>query len=83
LPLDDAKLLDPAKPRLHNGQVAPNQAAKAARQDAMAKALVKAGPVAVAILGGSHDLTDALNRQGAAGVEYLRVSVRAYKELAG
>jgi hypothetical protein len=49
----------------------------------MAKALLKAGPVAVAILGGSHDLTGALNRKGAAGLEYLRVSVRAHKELAG
>jgi hypothetical protein len=37
----------------------------------------------VAVLGGSHDLTDALNRQGAAGLEYLRVSVQAYKEWQG
>jgi hypothetical protein len=82
LPLDDAKLLDLAKPRLHNGQVVPDPAAKAKRQDAMAQALLKAGPVAVAVIGGSHDLTDALNRQGAAGTEYLRISVREYKELA-
>jgi hypothetical protein len=82
LPLDDAKLLDAAKPRFHNGQMVPNHAANTAHQDAMAKALLKAGPVAVAVLGGSHDLTDALNRQGAAGLEYLRVSVRAYKDLA-
>jgi hypothetical protein len=80
LPLDDAKLLDAAKPRLHNGQVVPDQAAKAKRQDAMAQALLKAGPVAEAVLGGSHDLTDSLNRQGAVGLEWLRMSVRAYKE---
>jgi hypothetical protein len=57
LPLDDAKQLDAAKPQLHNGQVVPDPAAKAKRQDAMAQALLKAGPVAVAILAGSHDLT--------------------------
>jgi hypothetical protein len=83
LPLDDAKLLDAAKPRLLNGQVVPNHAAKAARQDAMTLALLKAGPVAVAILGGSHDLTDALNRQGAGGLEHLRVTVQPYKDVAG
>jgi hypothetical protein len=77
LPLDDAKLLDAARPRLHNGQVVPDPAAKAKRQDSMAQTLLKAGPVAVAILGGSHDLTEAL-RQEAAGVEYLLVSVRVY-----
>jgi hypothetical protein len=67
LPLDDAKLLDTAKPRLRNGQVVPNHAAKAARQGGMVRALLKAGPVAVAVLGGSHDLTDALNPRGRQG----------------
>jgi hypothetical protein len=81
-PLDDAKLLDAAKPRLHNGQVVPDPAAKAKRQGAMAKALLKTGPVVVAVVGGSHDLTDALNRQGAAGIEYLRLTVQSYKDLA-
>jgi hypothetical protein len=52
LPLDDARLLDAAKPRLHNGQVVPDPDAKSKRQDAMAQALLKAGPVAVAIPGG-------------------------------
>jgi hypothetical protein len=45
--------------------------------------LVKARPVAVAILDGSHDLIEALGRQETAGLEYLRVSVQACKELAG
>jgi hypothetical protein len=83
LPLDDAKLLDAAKPRLHNGQVVPDPAAKGKRQDAMAQTLLKAGPVAVAVLGGSHDLTEALGRQDAPGLEYLRVSVQAHSDLAG
>jgi hypothetical protein len=83
LPLDDAKTVDAAKPRLHNGQVVPDPAAKAKRQAAMAQALLKAGPVAVAILGGSHDPTDALGRLDEAGVEYLRVTVQAYKDLVG
>jgi hypothetical protein len=83
LPLDDVKLLDAAKPRFRNGQVVPNHAAKAARQDGMAQAPLKARPVAVAILGGSHDLTDALGRQGGEEIEYLRVFVGTYKEPAG
>jgi hypothetical protein len=83
LPFDDATLLDAAKPLLDNGQIVPDLAAKAKRQDSMAQALLKAESVAVAVLGGSHDLTDALNRQGAAGLEYLRVALQVYKDVAG
>jgi hypothetical protein len=39
--------------------------------------------VAVAILGGSHDRTDASDRQNAAAVAYVGVSVQAYKDVAG
>jgi hypothetical protein len=52
LPFDNATLLGAAKPRLHNGQVVPDHAAKAKRQEAFTQKLLKAGPVAVAILGG-------------------------------
>jgi hypothetical protein len=83
LPLADPKLPDAAKPQLHNGQIVPDSVAKAARQDALARTLLKGGPVAVAVLGGSHDLTDALNRQGEAGLDDLRVTARAYKDVAG
>jgi hypothetical protein len=83
LPFDDATLLDVAMLRLHNGQVVPNQAANAKRQDWMAKTLLQARPMALAVLGGSPDLTDALNRQGVGGLEYLRVTVQAYKDVAG
>jgi hypothetical protein len=81
LPLDDAKLLDAAKPRLKNGEVVPDAAAKAARQDAMVRALLKAGPVAVAVLGGAHDLREALASDGGAGCEYMRVNVAVFREM--
>jgi hypothetical protein len=60
--------------------VAIDPAAKVKRQDAMVQALVNAGPVAVAVLGGDHDLTDSLKRLGGA-CEYLRVTVQAYQEV--
>jgi hypothetical protein len=81
LPLDDEALLDAAKPRLKNGEVVPDPAAKAARQDGMVRALLKAGPVAVAVLGGAHDLTDSAQRVASPGSEYLRVTVQAYQEV--
>jgi hypothetical protein len=47
----------------------------------MAKVLAEAGPLAVAVLGGAHDLTVPLGAYG--GVDYLRVSVRAMSEVDG
>ena len=41
-----------------------------------------AGKVAVFVLGGEHDLADAFRRQGL-GVEFLRVTTRAYRKAAG
>jgi hypothetical protein len=73
-PPDDAALLDAANPLLDNAS------AMAAREMAMAKkALAAAGPLAVIICGGSHDLAAALQGQDC---EYLRVWVRGYAEAA-
>jgi hypothetical protein len=81
LPLDDAALLDAAKPRLKNGEVVPDPAAKVARQDGMVRTLLKAGPIAVAVLGGAHDLTANVQRVAPPWCEYLRVTVKAYQEV--
>jgi hypothetical protein len=40
------------------------------------------GPVVIVILGGNHDLTEALARH-APGVRYVRVGTTAYGEMAG
>jgi hypothetical protein len=79
LPLDDAKLLDAARPKLSNGKVASNPFAAVFREAWMARTLAEAGPVAVAVLGGAHNLKEPLGTVG--GVEYLRVSVRATDEV--
>jgi hypothetical protein len=81
LPLDDAALLDAAKPRLKNSEVVPNQAANMARQDGMVRTLVKAGAVAVAILGGAHDLTASMQQVAPPRCEYVRVNVKSYHEV--
>jgi hypothetical protein len=83
LPLDDAALLDATKPRLKNGEVAPDPAAKVARQDEMVRKLVKAGPVAAAVLGGVHDLVESVQRVAPLGCEYVRVMVKAHQDFAG
>jgi hypothetical protein len=79
LPLDDAKLLDAARPKLSDGKVASHPFATVFREAWMAKTLTEAGPVAVAVLRGAHDLKEPLGT--ARGVEYLRVSVRAMDEV--
>jgi hypothetical protein len=79
LPLDDAKLLDAAKPKLGDGKLASNPFAAVFREAWMARTLTEAGPVAVAVLGGAHNLKGPLGTVG--GVEYLRVTVRAMGEV--
>jgi hypothetical protein len=79
LPLDDVKLLNAAKPKLCDGKLASNPFAAVFREAWTAKTLTEAGPLAVAVLGGAHDLKEPLGTVG--GVEYLRVSVRALDEV--
>ena len=50
-----------------------------AREDAMIKRLLRQ-PVSIVVLGMAHDLTDNVKRM--AGVEYIRVEVKALWEFA-
>jgi hypothetical protein len=56
LPLDDADLLDAARPVIKGGEVKPDPGQVKARQEALVKAALKTGPLGVIVLGGSHDL---------------------------
>src|SRR5262249_55662902 len=56
LPLDDAELLDAARPVTPAGEVKAGAAKVRARQDARVKAVLQSGPVALIALGGAHDL---------------------------
>jgi hypothetical protein len=77
LPLDDAKLLDAAGPMVPGGKQ--DSAAVADREAAMIKKALAAGPVAVIVCGGSHDLSAAVLRADQTA-EYIRVATRGYEE---
>jgi hypothetical protein len=46
----------------------------------MVRAALKAGPVAVLVLGGAHDLSGAVRRLAGGDCEYLRVTTARYAE---
>jgi hypothetical protein len=81
LPLEDAVALEKAKPISPSGGVKLDPVKLEARHDAQVKAMMKEGPVAVIVLGGSHDLTASIKRfRGSC--EYLRVTTKRFKEIA-
>jgi hypothetical protein len=81
LPLEDAVALERAKPISPSGGVNLDPVKLEARHDAHVKATMKEGPVAVIVLGGSHDLTASIQRFNGS-CEYLRVTTKRFKEIA-
>ena len=81
LPLEDADALQMAKPITPSGTVKLDPVKIEARHDAQVKAVMKEGPVAVIVLGGSHDLSASVRRLGDGNCEYLRVATRRFKEI--
>jgi hypothetical protein len=79
LPLDDARLLDAAKPG-RGGEV--ERAKLEARHDAQVKAALASGPCSLLVLGGGHDLSPSVRRLGGAA-EYIRVTTGRYREFVG
>lgn len=82
LPLEDAAALKQAKPITAEGKVELDPQKLEARHDAQVRAAMKEGPVAVIILGGSHDLTQSVQRLGKGNTEYLRVTTTRFKDIA-
>lgn len=80
-PLDEADLLKTANP-IQGGKIAFDAAADEAREDTMARRLMAAGPVAVVILGGEHDLADNL-RKVSRSHTYTKLQTPKYLELEG
>jgi hypothetical protein len=62
LPLDDAELLDEAKPITPEGKVRLDPEKLKARQDAQVKSLLEKGAFGLIVLGGAHDLRDSVRR---------------------
>jgi hypothetical protein len=53
-----------------------------ARQEAIVRAALKVGSVALLVLGGAHDLSGSVRRLAGGDCEYLRVSTQRYAEFA-
>jgi hypothetical protein len=80
LPLDDARLLDAAKP---SGRGEVERAKLEARHDAQVKAALASGPCSLLVLGGGHDLSASVRRLGSGSTEYVRVTTSRFRESAG
>jgi hypothetical protein len=81
--LEDADALKAAEPRWLGGNLVPDHRANHAREDAMAKRLAQAKePLVVLLLGGRHDLSEALSRH-APRARYVRVTTEACREASG
>jgi len=82
-PLDDAKLLEAAKPSFVDGKVAFDAARVARRHEAMVQFALSKDHMAVIVLGGMHDLRDAVRLHNGDTCEYIRVTVPAFLKFAG
>jgi hypothetical protein len=82
LPLEDAELLDQAKPITPDGRVMFDADKLAARRDGIVKAATARGPFALIVLGGSHDLSDSVRRLGGGTCEYLRLTTSRVRQFA-
>ena len=71
-----------ARPIGPDGRFHLHLAKLSARHDGQVQAALKDGPFALVILGGAHDLSESVRRHGGS-CEYLRVTTRRYRELAG
>lgn len=78
LPLDDADLLEGAKPIRPDGTVRFDPDRVEARHDGQVRRALAAGPVAVLVLGGAHDLSASVRRLGDGTTEYIRLTPKRY-----
>jgi hypothetical protein len=64
LPLDDADLLERAKPITPDGRVQLDPKDVMARHDGQVRLVLGKGPLALIVLGGAHDPSDSARRLG-------------------
>lgn len=83
LPLDDADLLEQAKPTTPSDLVHFDREKVQARHDAQVKAALGRGPFALVVLGGAHDLSDSVRRLGGGRCEYVRVTTWRVQKFMG
>jgi hypothetical protein len=80
LPLDNAGLLDSARPVTPEGKIRLDPEKLKARRDAQVKAVLEKGAFGLIVLGGAHDLSENVRRLGHGRCEYVRVTTRRFKE---
>lgn len=80
--LDDEAALHKANPVTPGGRLRIDAARAKQREDAMVRAALDGGPFSLIILGGAHDLSDSVRRL-AGDCEYVRITMRAYREFQG
>ena len=83
LPLEDEELLNAANPVTADGQFRFDALKVQARHDAIVKNVLKEGSFGLIILGGDHDLSENVRRLGEGKCEYVRVTMKRYREVAG
>ena len=81
-PLEDEELLNAANPVTADGQVRFDALKLQARHDAIVKNVLKEGSFGLMILGGDHDLSENVRRLGEGRCEYVRVTMKRYREAA-
>jgi hypothetical protein len=74
--------LRPAAPFL-SPSIRPDPAKLEARHEAQVRAALASGPVAVIVLGASHDLSAAVAKLGSGSVEHVQVTTSAVERFAG
>ena len=82
LPLEDEEPLNAANSVTADGQVRFDALKVQARHDAIVKNVLKGGPFGLMILGGDHDLSENVRRLGGGKCEYVRVTMKRFREAA-
>ena len=83
LPLENEEPLNAANPVTADGQVRFDALKVQARHDAIVKNLLKGGLFGLMILGGDHDLSENARRLGEGKGEYVRVTMKRFREADG
>lgn len=83
LPLEDETAYEAANPVSGAGTVEIDEKLMKARRDAIVKRLLERGPFAFIIVGGSHDLSENVQRLSNGKAEYIRVTTERYSGFAG
>ena len=82
LPLEDEEPLNAANPVTADGQVRFDALKLQARHEAIVKNVLKEGSFGLVILRGDHDLSENVRRLGEGKGEYVRVTMKRYREAA-